>query len=129
VITPQPQQTVGLGHTLLVLRVQGWAWFVVAVGWVVLFFWTIAYDTGDHSLIGVALLFAAWAAILGVAVLFCLRLLTRGTPGARIYTISAELLVLFTTWWLWPLFLITIAAPVYVIVTMVRLPSLPSPRL
>ena len=123
----QPQQMERLRRTLLVMRVQGWGWFVVAVGWVVLFFWTIAYDTGEHNLIGVALLFAAWAAILGAAVLFCVRLLTRGSPGARIYAISAELVVLLTTWWLWPLFLITVIAPAYVIAMMFRTAGTPAP--
>jgi hypothetical protein len=109
---------VRLTRALLVMRVQGWAWYAVAVGWVVLFFWTIAYDTGEHNLIGIALLFAAWDVILGTAVLFCVRLLTRGSPGARIYTISAELVVLLTTWWL---------SPAYVIAMMFRTGATSSP--
>ena len=105
------------------MRIQGWVWLVVAVGFVATFFWTIAYDTGDHSLVGVALLFAAWAAILGGALLFCRHLLRRGSAGARVYTISAELLVFVTMFWFWPLFPITILAPVYVIAMMFRTPT------
>jgi len=103
-----------------VMRWQAWGAFAGALLCVVIFFWTIRYDTGDHSLIGVVLFFAAWVALLGTGLLALSKAVAAGSVTARILTIGVELVVLVTTavmWWFLPLIAGSVA---YVVVTLAR---------